>query len=271
MLLVDDDMGQGADVTAHLRDAIKANAASALVWNVQTQGQVPLSQLQRAQVVIWATGENYQNTISAADQNTLAQYLQGGGKLLVTGQDVGYDIGTSAFYQNFLKTRFIADSSGTPVFVTSGAFGNTKFTLNAQGSAGNQTYPDVIADLSGGQTVASWGAANATAGTITAQSIRVDPNRQRAAQKVQDQRGLVVDLARNVVGTLLNQILGGNTQAQAQNRTRVQAQSASDNAGAIVLNDAGRYRTVNMGFGMEGLTPQSRNILMKTAFDWLMR
>jgi len=26
-----------------------------------------------------------------------------------------------------------------------------------------------------------------------------------------------------------------------------------------------------MGFGMEGLTPNSRNILMKTAFDWLMK
>lgn len=49
------------------------------------------------------------------------------------------------------------------------------------------------------------------------------------------------------------------------------AQSAGENAGAIVINDAGAYRTVNMGFGLEGLTPNSRNILVKTAFDWLMR
>lgn len=271
VLLVDDDMGQGADVTANLRDAIKANAASAFVWNTQTQGSIPLSELKRAQVVVWATGEQYQNTLTPADQNALRQYLAGGGRLLVTGQDIGYDIGESDFYRATLKTRFVADSSGTPKFVTTGAFGNTAFTLNAQGSAGNQYYPDVIADLNGSATVAGWGTANATAGTITAQSIRVDENRNRAAQKVQDPRGLVEQLAGNLIGGLLNQIFGGNAAAQSQSRPRVSAQSAGENAGAIVVNDAGGYRTVNMGFGLEGLTPGSRTILVKTAFDWLMR
>ena len=240
VLLVDDDMGQGADVTAALRDAIRTNSASALVWNTQTQGPVPLTQLQRAQVVVWATGEQYQNTLTAQDQQVLGQYLRGGGKLLITGQDVGYDIGQTAFYTGLLKTRFVADSSGQSSLVTSGAFGNTRFTLNADGSAKNQVYPDVIADLNGSATVAGWGTAGATANTISAQSVAPDNNRARAAQK------------------------------RAQPR-RVQALSASENAGAIVVNDAGTYRTVNMGFGLEGLTPNSRNILVKTAFDWLMR
>lgn len=263
-------MGQGADVTNTLRDAIKANAAAggAFVWNTQTQGQVPLSELNRADIVIWATGEQYQNTITANDQNTLRQFLAAGGRLLVTGQDVGYDIGAGEFYRSILKTRFVADSSGTPKFVTRGAFGNTAFNLNAQGSAGNQYYPDVIADLNGSSVVASWGNANANAGTISAQSIRVDPNRNRATQKVQEPRGLVEQLAANVIGTVLNQIFGGQQQTQ---RPRVTAQNASENAGAIVANDAGKYRTVNMGFGLEGLTPNSRNILIKTSFDWLMR
>ncbi len=189
----------------------------------------------------------------------------------LAGQDVGYDIGSSDFYTGVLGTRFVADSSGQTKFVTKGAFGNTAFTLNASGSAANQYYPDVLANTGSGQVVAGWGSANANASTITAQSIRVDPNRQRAAQKVQDPRGLVEGLARTVVSGLLNQILGGNTQAQAQNRPRVRAQSAGEDAGAIVVNAAGAYRTVNMGFGMEGLTPNSRNLLMKTSFDWLMR
>jgi len=265
VLLVDDDMGQGTDVTAALRDTIKANAASALVWNTQTQGNVPLSELRRAQVVVWATGDQYQNTITGADQGALAEYLQGGGKLIVTGQDIGYDIGTSAFYTNFLKTRFLADSSGTTKFVTTGAFGNTAFTLNAQGSAGNQYYPDVIADLNGSVTVAGWGSANATAGTITAQSLKRDPNKARATQKQRDPRGRTqpVNRAPATVGELVDQL---------QSLTaRVIAQSAGDNAGAIVVNNAGTYRTVNMGFGMEGLTPNSRNLLMKTALEWLMR
>ncbi|MEW6421975.1 MAG: peptidase S8, partial [Deinococcota bacterium] len=258
------------DVTNALRDAIKANAApgEAFVWNTQTMGAVPLDQLQRANIVIWATGEQYQNTITPQDQTTLRQYLVGGGRLLVTGQDVGYDIGDSDFYRTTLKTRFVADSSGTPKFVTRGVFGNTAFTLNAQGSAGNQYYPDVIADLNGSQVVASWGSANANAGTITAQSIRVDPNKNRAQQKVEDPRGLVERLAANVIGSILNQVLGGQQPTQ---RPRVTAQNADENAGAIVINDAGKYRTVNMGFGLEGLSPNSRNLLLKTSFDWLMR
>ena len=268
MLLVDDDMGQGADVTAALRDAVKANAASAFRWDVQTMGAIPLSEMKTYDVVLWATGEQYQNTLTAADQNTLRQYLAGGGNLLLTGQDVGYDIGASDFYRTTLKTRFVADSSGTPKFVTTGAFGNTAFTLNAQGSAANQFYPDVIADLNGSSTVAGWGTAGATAGTITAQSIRVDQNRTRATQKVQDPRGLVEKLAANIIGGILNQVLGGQQPTQ---RPRVTAQNAGENAGAIVINNAGAYRTVNMGFGLEGLTPSSRSALIKTSFEWLMK
>jgi hypothetical protein len=267
-------MGQGADVTGALRDAIKANAASggAFVWNTQSQGAVPLSEMQKADIVIWATGEQYQNTITASDQNTLRQYLAAGGRLLVTGQDIGYDIGESDFYRSVLKTRLVADSSGTPKFVTRGPFGNTAYTLNASGSAGNQFYPDVIADLGGSTTVASWGSANANAGTITAQSIRVDPNKGRAAQKQQDPRGLVEQIAGRIIGTALGQIFGNSgQQAQAPRGGRVSAQSAGEDAGAIVVNDAGRYRTVNMGFGLEGLTPNSRSLLVKTSFDWLMR
>ncbi|WP_188968773.1 S8 family peptidase [Deinococcus aerolatus] len=273
VLLVDDDMGVGADVTSALRDALKANAASggAFVWNVQAQGAVPLSEMRKADIVVWASGEQYQNTITASDQNTLRQYLAAGGRLLVTGQDIGYDIGEGDFYRSILKTRLVADSSGTAKFVTSGAFGNTAFTLNAAGSAQNQVYPDVIADLGGSATVASWGSANANAGTITAQSIKVDSNRGRAAQKQQDPRGLVEQLAGRIVGAALGQIFGNSQASQPARGGRVSAQSAGENAGAIVANDAGRYRTVNMGFGLEGLTPGSRNILVKTAFDWLMR
>ena len=67
----------------------------------------------------------------------------------------------------------MADSSGTPKFVTRGAFGNTAFTLNAQGSAGNQYYPDVIADLNGSQVVASWGSANANAGSAVSSAANM--------------------------------------------------------------------------------------------------
>ena len=113
------------------------------------------------------------------------------------------------------------------------------------------------------------------AGTITAQSIRVDQNQGRAAQKTQDVRGLVQNIANQVIGNVLGSIFGQQpaqkTPVQKAPAQRVQAQFAKEEAGAVVLNDAGRYRTVTMGFGLEGLTPTSRSELLKDTLNWLMR
>ena len=120
--------------------------------------------------------------------------------------------------------------------------------------------------------MATWGSAGANAGTITAQSIRVDQNQGRTAQKTQDVRGLVQNIAKQVIGNVLGNILGqGKTTAQKAPTQRVQAQFAQEEAGAIVFNDAGKYRTVTMGFGLEGLTPNSRSELLKDTEAWLMR
>ncbi len=267
VLLVDDDQGQGSDVTAALRDVLRANSTSPLRWDIQTQGTVPLDQLQRAQVVIWATGENYTGTISAQEQATLRAYLSGGGRLLVTGQDVGYDIGTSDFYKTVLGSQFVADSSGTTSFTVQGALGGQAYALNGAGSAQNQVYPDVIAPVGNAQLAATWGGKGTTAGTIQPQSIKVDRNKNRARQKTRDARGQV----ERVAGTVLNQLLSRALQGQATRQPKVNAQSAGAPAGAIVLNEVGKARTVNMGFGLEGLAPQGRDALVKAALAWLMR
>ena len=185
VLLVDDDMGQGADVTTSLRDAVKANAASggAFRWDVQSQGAVPLAEMKKYDIVLWLSGEQYENTITDIDQQNLQSYLAGGGNLIVSGQDIGYDIGSSNFYRSTLATQFVADSSGTTKFVSSGVLGNVAYTLNADGSAKNQVYPDVLADFNSGVVAASWGTSGATAGTLTAQSIGSDSNRARAQAK----------------------------------------------------------------------------------------
>ena len=269
VLLVDDDGGQAAGVTAALRDPVKANAAQggAFVWTVSSQGAVPLSELKKYDIVLWLTGEQYDNTLTNQDQQNLQNYLSGGGRLIVSGQDVGYDIGDSAFYRNTLRSQLIADSSGTTKIVTSGAFGNSTFTLNADGSAKDQYYPDVIANLNGGDVAGFWGSAGARAGSIQAQSVRSDGNRSRAQNKASNPRGLVERVDSNTLRQFIAQASSGKTVKQPS----IRAQSAGEEAGAIVLNDAGSYRTINMGFGLEGLNPQQRAELVKKSFEWLMR
>lgn len=263
ILLVDDS--RGGNLIAALRDTVKglAKAGGAFAWNTQTQGSPPASELKKYDVVLWLTGEQYQNTIDAQEQQALTQYLQGGGRLIVSGQDVGYDIGSGNFYRQTLRTQFVADASGNSRFVSSGALDSGNYTLNAAGSLPDQYYPDVIAPLSGSLVGATWGSAGANAGTIQAQSIKVDPVSSRSAQKTQDPRGLLEEAASQFFGDLFRQAFG--------NPRRVRAQSASEAAGAIVLNDAGKYRSVTMGFGLEGLAPAERATLLKNTLNWLMK
>ena len=239
-------MNAGADVTSALRDPIKKYASRAFGWGVGRQGPVPLSELRKFDVVIWATGETYENTLTPQDQNNLRQYLEGGGKLIVTGQDVGYDIGDSSFYRDVLKSRFVADSSGTASFSTSGPLGSANYRLNADGSAKNQYYPDVLAPLSGATLAGTWGE------PARAQAQSIQPDNDKGNGK-------------------------GKAKGKAKGRNReqrglsVQALSTSGLSGAIVLNDAGRYRTINMGFGLEGLSPQARDALVRAALEWISR
>ena len=231
VLLVDDDMGSRNDVTTFLRDAIKANASSALLWDTR-RGPVPLSEMQRADVVVWATGDSYTGTLTAQDQQTLAQFLQGGGRLLLTGQDIGYDIGRSAFYDQYLGSRFVSDSSNSLTFNVSAPLGAAGYRLNVATSAGNQLYPDVLAATRGAAVAGNWAA------QVSAQSQNADPDRRRA-------------------------------QAKAQAQPALRAQSAE--TGAIVLFSPGTFKTANLGFGLEGLSAQDRNVLTGQLLAWLMR
>ncbi|MFC6618337.1 S8 family peptidase [Deinococcus radiophilus] len=231
VLLVDDDGGSAKDVTTYLRDAVKANAVTggAYVWDTR-RGSVPLSEMRKADIVLWATGDAYTNTLTSQDIQNLMAYMQGGGRVLLTGQDIGYDVGKTTFYDTYLGSRFVQDSSGTSVFRTAAPLGVTNYSLNASGSAANQLYPDVLAATRGAVVAGNWTT------QISAQSLPADPNPRRAA-----------------------------------GRAAPQITAQSTETGSIVLFDAGTYKSANLGFGLEGLTPQARNTLTAQLFSWLMR
>jgi hypothetical protein len=65
-------------------------------------------------VVIWFTGDARTNTLTAADQASLASYLNNGGKLILSGQNIAYELSSSSFLADYLKCQFVADSTGKP-------------------------------------------------------------------------------------------------------------------------------------------------------------
>ncbi len=71
------------------------------------------------QAVIWIVGEDAtsDDSFNLTEQQLVSEYLTGGGYLLASGSEIGYDLvekGTSAdkaFYRNYLKAEFIDDQA----------------------------------------------------------------------------------------------------------------------------------------------------------------
>ncbi len=161
ILLVDDD--NGADYENYFHDPLSLSKVYIDNWEVTAQGIPGYSQvLQNYQTVIWFTGDDRTSSLTHDEQSALKQYLDTGGWLLLTGQDIGYDLITdgtnsdSLFYTNYLHAEFVSDTikptmiigvPGDPI--SQGLFIN--IDPNA-GAAQNQFSPSVIQPIDGAQT-----------------------------------------------------------------------------------------------------------------------
>ncbi|PKP54290.1 MAG: hypothetical protein CVT90_02030, partial [Candidatus Altiarchaeales archaeon HGW-Altiarchaeales-3] len=145
ILLVDDDMGE--DYEDDYKDALDANDYSYKYWDVYNKGNVSpgSTTLSNYDVVIWFTGEDYSTTLTSTDQSNLQTYLNSGGKLFISGQDIGYDLTndgatTNNFYKNYLHAYYKGDNQDTDELRgVHGDFISDQLDINQFGSS-----PDVI-------------------------------------------------------------------------------------------------------------------------------
>jgi len=100
-LLVDDD--DGASYEQYPYNALRTWGQVFTDYHVAAQGPLFLDQMNDYEVLVWMTGNDSVTTLTDEDQANLGQYLDGGGKLLLTGQNLVEDIGQSAFFSDYLK------------------------------------------------------------------------------------------------------------------------------------------------------------------------
>ena len=101
--------------------------------------------------MVWQCGVSYP-TLDEDDRDALSGYLDGGGKLFLTGQDIGWDVhenGAEAidWYEGYLHADYINDD--TNLLTLSGVAGDPityDLTLQISGGDGadNQEYPSDI-------------------------------------------------------------------------------------------------------------------------------
>jgi uncharacterized repeat protein (TIGR01451 family) len=126
-LLVDND-GDGPDVQSYYADALTTAGVEFNTWDLRTDPDLPSAFLNSYTNVVWFTGNSYPGPILPYEDQ-LATFLDGGGRLFMSGQDIlDQEAGTTAFVQNYLHidwdgsetqndkgTDFVSGITGNPV------------------------------------------------------------------------------------------------------------------------------------------------------------
>ncbi|WP_158281466.1 golvesin C-terminal-like domain-containing protein [Sediminitomix flava] len=159
-----------ADYLKVFRDAEGSQlSVSSIANEALTSG---LTYLQDYDMVIWFLGDEstIAETFSDAEQALVKTYLENGGKLLVTGSEIGWDLsakGSSTdqnFYNNYLKANYVDDGSisYTPATgITSTLFEGTVLNF---GQVYQEDYPDAISPQSGAEAIFNYASAGKQGG-----------------------------------------------------------------------------------------------------------
>jgi len=141
VLIVDDDAG--AAYQTYYESAVLAAGRSFLTVTTPPTA----AEMAMFESVVWLTGNDYTTTLTAADQAELAAYLDGGGRLFVSGQDIGYNIKDAPFYADYLHATYVQDDVklggvlGVPASPVGSGFA---FDIKGGDGANNQAYPSEI-------------------------------------------------------------------------------------------------------------------------------
>ncbi|AWV91233.1 N-acetylmuramoyl-L-alanine amidase [Bradymonas sediminis] len=132
-------------------------------------------------VVVWALGETStrNDTFSLADQQVLSEVLARGGRVLVSGAEIGWDLvekgnaADKAFFKDALGASFVSDDADTTTVNASAlGLGSMEFG-DCSADAACIRWPDVLAAEAGGTVLLSYAAGEAGVESANGNSILV--------------------------------------------------------------------------------------------------
>lgn len=133
--------------------------------------------------VVWILGaeSTIDDTFSATEQTKATSFINAGGNLFLSGSEIGWDLDQQnngrTFYENTLKSNYVADDAGTytATAAAGGIFAGMSSFVFSNGSAYSQldtqvydvVYPDVIAPQPGAVSALTY--SGGTGGTAAIQ------------------------------------------------------------------------------------------------------
>ena len=156
------------DYLRHFGDALRRDASFSLGFDTASNEAVKLGrvQLPSYEAVVWSLGEEStaDETFDGLEQALVTAFLNGGGGLLVSGAEVGWDLDANgsasdrSFYRNVLGASYVADDASTYA-LQAGLAGTVSAGVPAtsfdNGTSGTYhvDYADVVAPTNGNSTV----------------------------------------------------------------------------------------------------------------------
>lgn len=143
------------------------------LWRIKhVEQELPMDDLLKDyDITIWSAPEDAPGLIGAS--SVITRYLEAGGRLLLTGQDIGYwDGGGSrdffaAYYRDYLRAQYVQDDADFRAVrgVADSPFDGLFAGIGRGDSAHNQWYPDevAVADTAFGRAVLYYGDPELTA------------------------------------------------------------------------------------------------------------
>jgi hypothetical protein len=151
VLLVDDD--GGGDYEMAWRQSLERLARAYDFHSMWRYGWATLPDLTRYKTVVWLKGEEFVKTLDDTLEARLRTFVRGGGRLVLSGQNVAADLKGRAVLQELFGTRFVADLGRTAVL--RGAAGTPLAGLEARYNGNNLS--DAVAAVDSGQVSVTLG------------------------------------------------------------------------------------------------------------------
>ncbi len=158
VLIIDDDQGIEANYEHYFTDALDSLNVTCEVWGKDTLGSPGVEQIDYP-IVMWLTGDHRDTTLTPSDREFIRDYLDGGGKLFITGQDIAEHLSVEdpALLSDYFMCTY-GGSSGIKYEAAGQAAsvigaGEIKLTITGtDDAAGNQVSPDYLIPFAGSRT-----------------------------------------------------------------------------------------------------------------------
>ncbi len=208
--LVDNDgnTNNTNDVRQYFSAALDSLALVYKVWDVASAGQPDSTWLNTKPVIIWFTG-NVHSPLTSQTISNLADFLDNGGRLLISGQHAGDSfVQFPDFFRDYLGCELTNyEVQQDYVFGRDGEAGMTsqdRFLINAAAGAHNQNGTDAIAPFGSGQSLFYYPFLQASAGVYQNTAIYRSMYLGFGFEAISSLLGEGPQTRENLLGTLLD-------------------------------------------------------------------